>query len=84
MQNLTAEDVAAEDWSAHDQFHKERVVCVSDHSFFSHSKFSGRLIAIVSREACPVCGTYSLRSAHSGRESQTIASKDVGNAEENT
>jgi hypothetical protein len=80
MDNLTAADVADEDWSAHDKFPKERVVCVSGHGFHSHSKFSGRLIAIISREACPQCGTHSLQSAHSGRESQTISNKDVGNA----
>lgn len=81
--NLTSDDAAVEDWSYHDKYPKERVTCVSDHSFASHSKFSGRLVAIVSRDPCPACGTHSLRASRSGGETQILTNKDVGNAEEN-
>lgn len=79
--HLTAADVANEDWSTHDKFSKSPVVCVSDHLFASHAKFSSRLVAVVSREPCPICGNHNLRSLRYGSEPQTIRIKDIGNVE---
>lgn len=81
---LTAEDAAGEDWTLMAAFSELRVECLAGHAFVSHAKFSGRLVAIVSRSPCPECGNHSLRGVYGQRESQTLTSKDVGDAEENT
>lgn len=84
MKNITKEEVAAEDWSWAHMYPKTLVECASGHGFMANSKFSGRLIAIISRDPCPVCGTHELIRVSSGREAQTLTNKDVGDAEQNT
>lgn len=75
---ITQELVAKENWKAFESFAKSHVTCINDHEFYSHAKFSGYLIAIVSKDPCPVCGSQELRSAHSGWEAQNLTGKDRG------
>lgn len=77
---ITPELVARENWAAIERFPKLNVYCVNDHLFQSHAKFSGYLVAIVSKDPCPTCGSQELRSASSKWEQQSIDKKDVGTA----
>ena len=60
-------DVEGEDWSEHEGFPKVWVVCTSDHQFYSQTKFSGWLVAIISRDPCPVCGAHSIKYVNARR-----------------
>lgn len=79
---LSSEDIKTEDWSRHEEFHKLRVVCYSGHEFYSHSKFSGHFVSIVSMTPCPVCSTHLLRAAYSDSELQHLTQKDADDAKE--
>lgn len=83
-QRFTAEQIALENWKAIEPYPKHNVECTNGHAFVSHAKFSGALIAIVSKSPCPVCGEYELRrSSTSSRESiqygDTGSVEDLGN-----
>lgn len=69
---ITKIDIDAENWDECLKYPLCVVECDKGHVFHAHSKFSGRLVAIVSRTPCPVCGSYQLGRVSSGRESQTI------------
>jgi hypothetical protein len=69
----------AEDWSAHDNYPKSYCECMNGHPFYSHSKFSGRRVLIISREPCPKCGTDQLRKTSSEFEPMTLTKSDVKN-----
>lgn len=75
---LTSDDVKDEDWSAHDPYPKTLCVCVKDHNFYSHGKFSGRHVQIISRDPCPQCGTHTMRKLTGEREVMSLSQKDQG------
>jgi hypothetical protein len=79
-QKITTEVAAEENWKPQDGFQKLPCECVCGTRFFSHAKFSGKLVQIVSREPCPKCGNHALRGYSSGYEKQEITKKDVGQA----
>jgi len=67
---LFKEDVAEEDWSEHEGFPKIWVVCSRSHQYYSQTKFSGALVAIIARDPCPVCGAHSLKFVNAGLTEQ--------------
>lgn len=75
---VTPELVAKENWKALEGFPKCAVTCLNGHRFSSYAKFSGYLIAVVSKDPCPLCGLQELQSASSGWEAQTLIKKDIG------
>jgi len=78
MTKLAKADIDAEDWEPSLSYPENEVECMQGHRFLSHSKFSGRLVAIVSRNPCPVCRGYMLRASHGVPERQSLTRKDVG------
>jgi hypothetical protein len=56
------------DWTVHDKYPKQHVTCINDHDFAAHSMFSGALIAMISRDPCPICGQYELKASRSEPE----------------
>lgn len=75
---ITSTDIEVENWAALERYPAAQCTCVNGHTFWSKAKFSGRLIALVSKQACPKCGTYELQRISDAGEQQTITSKDVG------
>lgn len=77
-EQFTAEQVAQENWAAIEGYPKLNVECLNGHHFVAYAKFSGTLVAIVSKDPCPKCGTYSLKSASSSYEEQMLTLNDKG------
>lgn len=76
---IKSDQAAAENWTGHDAYSEEECDCrTCGHTFGSHAKFSGALIALVSRKPCPNCGSHELSRIGGEWEHQTIEKKDVG------
>lgn len=77
---VTSEQAAAENWDGHDVYGECECDCrACGKTFGSHAKFSGALIALVSRKPCPKCGNHELARIGSEWEHMTLKAKDVGN-----
>lgn len=63
------------DWTSHDLYPKEDVTCIMGHDYETHSRFSGKLVAIISRIPCPVCGQYELKTARGKPEFMSLERK---------
>jgi hypothetical protein len=75
---VTAEAVAKENWDAIQGTSPLNVECINGHAFTSLAKFSGYLVAIVSKDPCPSCGAQELRRYTTDWEHQSFTNKDVG------
>lgn len=71
------------DWTQHDGTPHNRCVCQKCKTmFYSHSKFDGWRVQIVSRTPCPTCGSDEMYSSATEWHKEEITKSDVGGVDE--